>query len=317
MPQEATVSAPAGTPLDGATNATGENGVSWVHTAEPAQVSEPPEVFSTAAQHCGGPARMDLLLIGSDTRAGDYESGRADFIRAVKVDWELGTVRLLAIPRDLFVAIPLEPAHPIQDRINTAFAYGNVYHVPGGGQSLLAQTLYNNFGLTFDHYVVVNFDAFKAGVDAVGGVDLDLPNGVDGTWQGLRAFPAGPQHLDGAALLDYVRVRYIDSDVHRGQRQDQVIQALRKQVLRPGVVADVPGLALALKQLILTDLSAEEVSSLVCAGQRLPPEALTAWRIGWNEVTAHTTSEGAQVLLPRMDRVLRVVQAFVTGTEQP
>lgn len=313
QPVEATVSAVSAANETSLADGSSPVAVAVAHPAPAGIVSEPVVGAPELLRECGDPPTMDLLVIGSDTRGGDYVSGRADFIRAVRLDTTTGSVRLLAIPRDLYVPIPLDPSYSKLDRINTAYAYGNQHAGAGGGPSLLAQTLYANFGLTFDHYVVVNFEAFVAGVDAIEGVDLDLPHRVDGTFQGLRAFPAGPQHLDGPALLDYIRIRYIDSDVHRGQRQDQVIRAVRERVLRPGVIADVPALTMALSRLILTDLSVEQSVSLACAAQRLPPEAMSALRIGWNEVAAHTTETGAQVLLPRMDRIMPIVETFKSG----
>ena len=273
-------------------------------------IAEPVVSAPAGSPECPALPPLSLLVIGSDTRNHDYASGRADFIRAVRVDPAARSVRLLAVPRDLYVPIGAAQSNLFLDRINTAYSYGNLSGKPGGGPSLLAATLHHNFGLSFERYLVINFDAFVDGINAIGGVDLTLPNAVDGTRQGLRAFPAGPQHLDGAALLDYVRVRYIDSDVHRGQRQDEVIKALRSQVQQPGAYADVPGLALALSRLVQTDLSAEEIVGLACLGRHWPEDALNTYRIGWNEVTPHTTSEGAQVLLPRMDRVMAVIAAF-------
>ncbi len=286
------------------------SGVGGGAGGSPGEISEPEETVPAGEQACGGPPLMQILVIGSDTRANDFDTGRADFIRAVRVDLATGTVRLLAVPRDLYVSIPLEKARPIQDRINTAYAYGNLYDLPGGGPSLLAATLHDNFGLSFDHYVVINFEAFTAGINAIGGVDLDLPHGVDGTWQGLRAFPAGPQHLDGDALLHYIRIRYIDSDVHRGERQDQVIRAVRAKVFDAHVIDDIPELALALSRLIKTDLSPQQLRTFVCVAQKMGSEDLTTLRIGWNQVTPHVTSEGAQVLLARPDRIAEVIAAY-------
>ena len=83
----------------------------------------------------------------------------------------------------MWVPIPeLEPWGIFEGRVNHSYYYGQEYGLPGGGISLLAQTLYENFGLTVDHYVVVNMEFFPETVDLVGGVDIFLTESLyDGT----------------------------------------------------------------------------------------------------------------------------------------
>jgi len=265
---------------------------------------------------CGERGVMRLLLLGSDTRTNDYTTGRADFIRAVRADFGDNSVRMLSVPRDLWVPIPNLLAHGIKEnRVNTAYSYGNYYQLPGGGQSLLAETLNDAFGLEFDHYLVVNFAAVEAGIDAIGGLDIDLPKDVDGTLQGMPYFKAGLNHMDGPTLLQYVRVRYIDSDLYRIDRQNQVLLALRAKLLSPQVLPAVPGLLDAMRALIYTDLSPAQLSALACLGQNVGLENFTSLKIGADEVKPWTTDEGAQVLLPQYDLIAVLIAAFTA--EQP
>lgn len=259
-----------------------------------------------------GTGQMTLLVLGSDTRLGDYKTGRADFIRAVRVDFEQGYARILSIPRDLWVPIPyLKDYGIIEGRINATYSYGNYYQLPGGGVSLMATTLDQNFGLKFDHYVVVNFEAVEKGVDAIGGVDIEVPKDIDGTLQYLPYFKAGQYHMDGATLMQYVRVRYSDNDLYRMDRQNQVILAIREKLLRPEVVGAVPGLTTAMLELIYTDLTPAEVTALVCLGQKMDLENLLSLKIGAGyEVVAHTTAGGANVLLPIRSEIAKLVEQF-------
>ncbi|MCC7358717.1 MAG: LCP family protein [Anaerolineales bacterium] len=287
---------PASTPLPAAATAAAA-------AATGATAAPPPD--------CGEHGVMRILALGSDTRTNDYTTGRADFIRAVRADFDTGGVRMLSIPRDLWVPIPNLAEHGIvEDRVNTAYAYGNYYQLPGGGPTLMAETLRGSLGLEFDHYLIVNFAAVEAGIDAIGGVDIELPKDIDGTPQGLPYFRAGVNHMDGATLLQYVRIRFIDSDLQRIDRQNQVLLAVRAKLLSPALVGAVPGLISAMQDLILSDLSPTQLASLACLGRNTGLSNITQLKIGEEQVTHTTTEGGATVLMPRYDLIALVLAAY-------
>jgi polyisoprenyl-teichoic acid--peptidoglycan teichoic acid transferase len=308
----ALATAPAGTAqpadtgsADPATQATAVAPAAGEQAAAPANVP-----------NCGESGLMRLLVLGSDARTDDYTTGRADFIRAVRADFGTGTVCMLSIPRDLWLPIPNLAEHGVaEDRINAAYSLGNYYHLPGGGESLTAETLQQAFGLAFDHYLIVNFAAAEAGIDAIGGLDIDLPKDVDGTGQDLPYFEAGPNHMDGATLLQYVRVRFTDSDLYRIDRQNQVLVAVRAKLLTPQVVGAVPGLLDAMSALIYTDLSPAQLSSLACLGQSIGLGAIATFKIDEPQLTHFTTDQGASVLLPQYALIAPIIAAFTA--EQP
>ena len=121
-----------------------------------ASVDVQPMSTPASEPSCGGPPVMTLLLVGSDAHSSDFATGFADVIRIARIDFVSHTVVLLAVPRDLWVPIPgLEDHGIVNNRIKTAYTYGQRYGTPGGGPSLLAQTLVLNFGLQVDHYVII------------------------------------------------------------------------------------------------------------------------------------------------------------------
>src|SRR6476660_593004 len=126
---------------------------------------------------CGGPAVMNILAVGSDSRGQHYLYGLADIIRLVRVDFVNARVGILVVPRDLWVDIPDISDHYniTQGKLNQAYLYGNkglgYYDGPGEGPGLLARTLNLNFGAQPDHYIAVNMLTFEAIVDAIGGID--------------------------------------------------------------------------------------------------------------------------------------------------
>ena len=143
---------------------------------------------------------MTVLAIGTDVRAGEHRYGLTDVMRAIRVDFKAQRVTALEFPRDLWVQIPgIEPnLKTDHQKLNTAFAYGSPEYGPG----LLGRTLHLNFGLDVDHYIVANMNVFAEVVDALGGLEVTIPQGgIDGRTRTDRSarlvFPEGTQHLNG------------------------------------------------------------------------------------------------------------------------
>lgn len=281
----------------------------------------------TPKPQCGGPPQMLILAVGSD------EIGLADVIRVVRVDFITPSISVLIIPRDTWVLIPslgeygarLEayfgyPRDPatgeIVDlpgpygRINTAYFYGNAFNLPGGGPEILAQTLYLNFGLAVDHYVGVDMTVLADVVDAVGGIDINVPAAVDG-------FSAGPQHMTGEQALAYSRIRYPDTDWHRTERQTLVLLALREKLLQPQTLAAVPSLVDAFIDEVITDLSKAEIAALTCIATKVPRERITSYTITRDMARATRTTRGSYILIPDEEKVQALIAAFLHGQPQP
>ncbi|HAY84305.1 MAG TPA: hypothetical protein DCY42_05110 [Chloroflexi bacterium] len=197
----------------------------------------------------------------------DYQVGFADAIRMVKVDFRDASISMLVIPRDLMVAVP--PLHSqgiYQERLKKIYAYGNEYKIPGGGASLVAQTLNSNFGFQVDHYVTLNFWSFVLGVESIGGIDLEIPKDAG-------YYSAGQRHLNGWQALDYARLRdqagEDTSDASRRQRQTQVLFAIQQKAFSPEVLPKIPSLLSHLLKAVKTDLTSEEISRFICLAEKI------------------------------------------------
>jgi LCP family protein required for cell wall assembly len=215
---------------------------------------------------------MTILALGTDVRPGEHRTGLTDFMRAVRVDFQMQRVTSLEFPRDLWVQIPGIEARLGSDRqkLNTAYAYGGSEH----GPSLLASTLHQNFGLNVDHYMVANMTLFAEVVDALGGLDITIPpGGIDGRTRTDRSerlvFPEGPQHLTGDQALTLARLRNV-SVFERAKNQNMVMCALRKKVESPEVVLKLPAIINSFMNNIQTDLTPEQISQLACLGTQMP-----------------------------------------------
>lgn len=237
------------------------------------------------AVSCGGPPVLTLLGIGTDARANSYTYGLADVIRIVRVDFVTNRVTILEFPRDLWVEIP-EIADNINgqdhEKLNQAYLYGNpgfgYYEGPGQGPGLLARTLALNFGVHSDRYIAVNMRTFEKIVDAVGGIRVDLPNGVDGRTAEDRSarlvFPPGSQILNGEQALTLARIRN-EGVFQRASHQNTVMCALQEKFTSPSVVVRVPAVINAFNGAVQTDLTPEQITQLACLGSKLTGAEIT------------------------------------------
>ena len=176
----------------------------------------------------------NVLLIGNDSREGG-EDGRSDAMILLSISNETKTIHMTSLLRDMYVEIPGYEGN----RLNAAYAYG--------GPSLLCETIEHNFGIEVNRYVLVNFQAFAALVDAVGGIDLEVTNeevqwinaylneynlleGREMTTDYLDTSLFGEIHLNGPQALAYSRNRYIGTDFGRTERQRKVLSAVIKKL---------------------------------------------------------------------------------------
>jgi LCP family protein required for cell wall assembly len=176
---------------------------------------------------------FNVLLVGSDSREGltaeerrELTTGsaggdRSDTIMLMTVQGL--RVGLLSFPRDLSV----ERCDGSVGRINGAVSIG--------GPGCLVDTVERLSGLDVHHHVTITFGGFRDVVDAVGGVELCLDRAIRDRSAGID-LPEGCQVLDGADALGYVRVRKIDSDFARIERQQQFLRALARELLDPTLV---------------------------------------------------------------------------------
>lgn len=166
---------------------------------------------------------FNVALFGVDTRDENSFSGRSDSIIIVSVDKANKTVKLSSILRDSYVAID---GHKNQ-KITHAYAFG--------GAELAIKTINQNFGMNITDYVTVNFYKLAEAIDILGGVDVEVSEKERKEINNIgdddnRNFPylesSGMVHLNGEQAVVYARIRNIDSDVARAERQRKLLSAL-------------------------------------------------------------------------------------------
>lgn len=158
---------------------------------------------------------LHYLLLGVDGTG--YKSGRSDAIIVLSVNKEEQRVVLSSIPRDTFVYIEGKGFA----KVNGAYA--------AGGADLAVRTFEDNFDIDIENYFVVNFDSLPKIVDLVGGVTLTLTDAEAhhmGDQYAAWGLEGGTQKLNGKEVLAYCRVRKIDSDYKRNDRQFNALMAI-------------------------------------------------------------------------------------------
>ena len=186
---------------------------------------------------------MNLLIIGSDVRSGenaDYgeaEGERPDTMLIASINVDNGAATLVNLPRDLVVDLPAcDPSEGYegmgahQGMINSAMTFGGV-----GCQWKTVELV---TGVHLDHFVMMDFAGFKDMVDAIGGVEMCIPDPIDDPKAHLK-LDAGLQTLDGEDSLGFVRSRYAQgdgSDLSRIDRQQEFMGAMLREVLSSEVM---------------------------------------------------------------------------------
>jgi LCP family protein required for cell wall assembly len=252
----------------------------------------------------------NILILGIDRRPEQGNAVRTDTILLLHAAPSQRRLAVLSIPRDLWVEIPGRG----QDRINTAHIYGELT-APGSGPLLTAETVQNNFGIVVDHYLRLDFDAFKDVVDAAGGIDIDVPNPIidnayptDDYGTVRIEIPAGLQHMDGTVALQYARSRHGSSDFDRATRQQQILIALAKKLISPSGWRLIPSVYRTFQTAVESDASFPDLIGLALAWQRTGEAKMEQFVIDRQLTTPFQTAQGAAVLLPRWELIRPLVQ---------
>jgi LCP family protein required for cell wall assembly len=246
----------------------------------------------------------NIVLLGSDRRPGSA-AWRTDSIIIVSVDSANKIVRLLSIPRDLWVYIP---GHGY-NRINTADLWGELAQ-KGSGPERVKQTIHHNLGIPIHYYVRIDFEGFKKIIDAVGGIDVD----VDCALPDMK-LSAGMHHMDGKLALRYARSRYSTNDFDRGRRQRKVLLALWDQALTMDIIPKLPQLWWTMANSFQTDLTLDQVINLAYVGTQLEPQRILSRAISASQVQSWMTPQGAAVLLPQQDKIRALLDAYYTPVD--
>lgn len=250
------------------------------------------------------PNTQNILLLGSDNREAEGEEyGRSDTLMLVHIDREQNFVSVLSIPRDLRVEIP---GHGVQ-KINAAYAIK--------GAELAIETVQSVTGVDLDHYVNIDFDAFRQVTTELGGIYVDVDRRyyyVGDNYETINIWP-GYQPLAGENALDYVRFRHDgNNDFGRIQRQQRFLRAAKEQVSSWDAALKIPKLVDLLAANVTTDMSTRQVLRLAVWGMRLQ-----GGRVKQVELTADTETIGGGSYVVASKYALREAVRDLTAPPDP
>lgn len=199
---------------------------------------------------------INILLVGQDRRPGEGRQ-RSDTMILATLNKSKNTLTLTSFMRDQYVEIP----GYLPNKLNAAYAFG--------GFRLLNATLEHNFGVYVDGNVEVDFDGFKQIIDLLGGVEITLTQ-AEAEYMNVNfatQVSAGTQMLNGYEALSYSRIRKIDSDYRRAERQRTVIMSLLDRY-KQKPLTEMLSILQTVLPMITTDMSNAQILSL--AGEVLP-----------------------------------------------
>jgi len=226
---------------------------------------------------------LNVLVLGVDTRPDNEEMGsRTDTIMLVQVVPQTGDVKLLSVPRDLYVKV--EPGE--KDRINAAYNYGGI------DETIAA--LENYSGVPVDHYATIDFEGFEKIIDAIGGVRVDVG---EGQFPEKWSMGEGVQRLNGHKALIFARYRGTPgADLDRMQRQRELVAALRSEALRWHTVKTLPQIMEVMNENVKSDL---DLGGAITLGRVLIRKGRHAEMTSQQlQGTPETLSNGEEVLIP-------------------
>lgn len=217
-------------------------------------------------------ANLNIAVFGVDK-----DEVRTDVIFIVHFNSETGAAKVVAVPRDTKVtwseyqqekARELDRSVQTVTKITEMSAYGGIDNL----RYFTINSLEDILGIKIDHYAVVNIDAFRKIVDAIGGVDVEVPRKMeysDSSQDLYIDLEPGLQHLDGEQAEGLVRWRHNDDyseqygegDVGRIETQQIFLKAFAKKVLSPSILKALPQMANILYSDLKTDIGLKEIPS--------------------------------------------------------
>ena len=213
-----------------------------------------------ASANAGGP--QTLLLIGSDKRAkGAIDASsppHSDTMILVRLDPSQPSTTMLSVPRDLKVTIHPDHGKPTTQKINASYTIG--------GAKLAVKTIKQVLGIQINHVIDINFGGFKALVNYLGCIYVQVDRryyhsniglGVGQTYDEIDIQP-GYQKLCGEDALHYVRYRHTDTDLVRSARQQDFIRQIKNQIGAGGLVSRRSAIEQIFGKYAETDIRSED-----------------------------------------------------------
>lgn len=255
----------------------------------------------------------NILLLGGDSR-GKNDYGRTDAIVILSVNMSGGAAKMTSIMRDTWVKLPEKGGQ----KLNSA----NVY----GGPQLVMRTINENFGMNIDDYVLVNMQALAEIIDALGGIEVPQVTKAQRKalnqqmkWDAKDFKLADSSPLDeygenitltGNQALAFARIRNLDSDYARTERQRTVLIAMAQKLKNMGATTAV-GLIPTLLEHVETNMGMKELVELAGIGLQLDMSAVEQLRLPADGTYESGEIGGVWKIIPDFEKNAEILYDFI------
>lgn len=204
-----------------------------------------------------------FLLAGVDS-TGEDTGTRTDTLMLVNVNKDKNTIDMISIPRDSYVSI-----RGSMDKINAAHSYGGI--------DLTMEVVRDFLGINLDKYFVISFDAVISGINALGGMDVEVSNEV----ASAMGISPGIRKMAGDEVLAYVRFRkgYQNADLGRINTQQDFMKQFIKEATKAENISKLPSVYKAMKPYIKTNIGLKNLSSLALDFKSVDPSNINSIRL--------------------------------------
>jgi len=287
-----------------------------------------PGISSDEAGDISG-RRQNFLVMGIDRRPHEGNAPtRTDTMFIMSIDPQTSSSRALAMPRDLWIKIPLSNGGSTMGRVNSAYALGETRN-KGDGIETVQKAVENLLDIKIDHYVLIDFEGFREIIKLLDGVEVEVPEdlGVNDRFYSETerlgdyypcVFEGGKTYrMDPSQALCYARVRNGSDDRERILRQQTVIDAVIKKAAQLNILSS-PQTMLELwkryKDTIETDVNDLQIPGFASLAASIDRNAISYLSLG-GVTTGWTTPDGAQVLLASEEGIKLLVDAFLSDNQ--
>lgn len=248
----------------------------------------------------------NILLLGVDARSGQSgEETRSDTMMLVTIDKNTNSIKLTSFLRDTWVYVP---TLGYEQRLNAACS--------SGGYQGVVDAIEYNFGIDIDGYAVVDFEMFKVLVDSIGGVEVDVTkaeaNEVTNHPKvyGDVVLESGKYKLTGEQALAYCRIRKIDTDFVRTERQRTVMSAILSDVKSASPIKLV-NMAKNSAQYIETDLTKSEITSLAVSALSCLKGDMNQEKVPFDDTWSYATIQGNSVISINLEENKQLLKEYI------
>lgn len=245
----------------------------------------------------------NIAVFGLDGR-NDVEGDRSDTIMLVTVNYKTGNVKVTSLMRDLMVKIPETRENNVSyEKVNAAYDYG--------GPELAVQTLNENLDLNISDYVSIDFKCLVDVVDALGGVEINIPNESVLHWTNQyimddndkvgKSDPfltqTGVQTVTGIQALSFCRERYSDNDYMRTKRQREVFEQIAQKLFNSDIFTDLNLLG-RVYPYVQTSLPLKDMTGYAKTLMSLDNKTFDGYRVPLDDYSYGDMIDGVWYLVP-------------------